>query len=249
MIISHEHGFVFVKPMKVAGSSVENAIYPILDDRDLVGNNGPDNLKILRGLGKACKVRGVSHASVEEMVHQFRRRIMAYKFVSVVRNPWDRAVSLFYWRNQHMRSRPIEEVRTSFQNWVCSGRVNFEHVGSPFWRGYPAVDLLVKYEQLDKGFVEVSRRLELPEVIDTTKHLDKAGLRPESSRAFDALYNDETWEVVALLGAREIRIFGYSRECPQGNDSYLAEFDAAPIRRRILALQMAGETGSKAKDD
>ncbi|MBD3625893.1 MAG: sulfotransferase family 2 domain-containing protein [Rhodobacteraceae bacterium] len=235
MIISHDHGFVFVKPMKVAGSSVENSIYPLLGDKDLVGHNGPENLKILRDLGKNCRVMSMSHASAEELIARFMRRIVKYKFISVARNPWDRAVSLFYWRNKNLRDLPLDELRPRFHSWVQSGRVNFEHIGSPFWRGYPAVDLLVKYETLAEGFREVSRLLDLPSVIDTEKHFDKAGVRPARSRNFTDLYDDATWKTVEILGAREIQLFGYSREKPAGDDRILAEFDALPLRQRIIA--------------
>ena len=35
MIISHEHKFIFFKPMKVAGSSIEVALSKICGDEDL----------------------------------------------------------------------------------------------------------------------------------------------------------------------------------------------------------------------
>ncbi|MSU88590.1 hypothetical protein GE300_03020 [Rhodobacteraceae bacterium 2CG4] len=234
MIISHAHRFVFVKPMKVGGSSIENAIYPFLENDDLVGNNGQRNLRILRDLGRTCKVEAKSHAGAAALVEQFRRQILKYRFVSVVRNPWDRAVSLFYWHHQDLRESPIEEVRPKFQTWVKAGNVSFDRVGSPFWGGYPAVDMIVKYEALAEGFVEVSRRLDLPGVIDTNQHLDKAGLRPSESRDLGALYDDEAWALVDCVGAREIRMFGYGAETPQGNDRILCEFDAFPVRRKIL---------------
>jgi len=38
LIISFKYKFIFIKTYKTAGSSIENYLYPLLDNRDIVGS-------------------------------------------------------------------------------------------------------------------------------------------------------------------------------------------------------------------
>ncbi len=100
---------------------------------------------------------------------------------------------------------------TSFREFVMSGRAG---EASDF-DGYsirqaPAMDRIVRYENLTAELDEVSARLELPEAISDVMRgvRAKAGIRP--SRRVSDLYSDETRRMIEVQFAREITYFGYS---------------------------------------
>lgn len=135
----------------------------------------------------------------------------AFKF-SIVRNPFDRAVSDFFWSTRKLSERPsfeayLENIRTAtvtnnrasshlFSNWD-SYAINDEMV----------LDKYIRYENLLTDFNYCLRVLGLPETallprlkVDSRKDL----------RDYRALYNRRCRELVEELYEREIVSFGYS---------------------------------------
>jgi len=237
MIISHTHRFVFNKPMKTAGSSLEVCLYGHLGDGDVVGNNGAENLKRLRSHGTNVQVRDASHVAMADLVRGYDWKCIGYTHFTVVRNPWDRAVSLFYWRNPEYREAPLRKARAEFQRWVGFGLRELEN-SSYSWMGYPIADVVLKYETLDQGIRVLSHDLALAEEVDMGAHRDKAGLRPDYSRSFTELYDEASWSLVGLVLAADVALFGYGRDRPSGDLDLLKRFEGvAEPRRRHLKLE------------
>ncbi len=236
MIISHSHGFVYNKPMKTAGSSLEVCLYSHLQDGDVVGDNGPENMALMRALKRRIKVQAKSHVSMSEMVRTYAWPCVKYTHFTVVRNPWDQAVSLFYWRNPRFRDADLAETQTEFRRWVRFGLRELDKFNFT-WGQYPLADLVVKYEALKEGMVEVSKVVGLDPPLDTSSFFDKATVRPRHSRNFTELYDDETWDLVGMVRAQDVSLFGYSRAAPQGNAAVLRDFTTvARERRRHLKI-------------
>ena len=128
MIICHTYKFIFLKTEKTAGTSIEIAlskfcgpdyiITPITSEdeeiRKKLGYRGPQNYRfplssytiyeLARFLIKRKKKRFLNHISARKAREYIGNEIWDsyYKFC-VERNPWDRCVSFYYWRN---RSEP-----------------------------------------------------------------------------------------------------------------------------------------------
>lgn len=237
MIISHTRRFIFNKPMKTAGSSLEVCLYEYLGDGDIVGNNGAENLKLLRSRETKVQIREASHVALAEMVRGYGWKCIDYTHFTVVRNPWDRAVSLFYWRNPDYREAPLREARAEFQRWVGFGLRELEN-SSYSWMGYPIADVVLKYEMLNQGMRELSHDLGLETEVDMGAHRDKSGLRPGYSRAFTELYDEASWSLVGQVLAADAVMFGYSRDRPWGDLDLLKRFEGiAEPRRRQLKLE------------
>lgn len=239
--------------MKVAGSSVEAVLYKYLGEKDVVGNNGVDNIAILRGLGKTNRISKHSHMSMRDVLYSYDWPCVSYVHFSIVRNPWDRAVSLFYWRNRELRDAPLKAAQAAFRKWVTFGLIELgEHRLD--WNGYPLADIIVKYEDLNQGMRQVSRLLDLDPEIDTDEFQDKANVRPAYSRSFMDLYDDESWALVGQVLAWDRMLFDYSAERPSGREASVVRFaEVAKARRRHLKIDhgkalAAAKAGPRLKD-
>jgi hypothetical protein len=229
MIISHAHRFIFLKTEKCAGTSVELALSQICGPDDVITRVAPADEQKRVGRGpqhetippgyrprdwRVKRLLGLSPARSGTMYFNHMpaaalRRAMdpcvfdAYRKVTVVRNPWDQEVSLYYWliRNERrppsferfVRSRGRRRKRKNFDIYSIDGRV--------------VADVVLTYERLADDFsafiaaLGVGSAPQLPHA--------KAGHRPPEQRDYRALYDAETREIVARRHAREIEAFGY----------------------------------------
>ena len=129
-IISHRHKFIFVRPRKVAGTSLQIALSRWLAEDDIVSHDVPmlafdrrtdeDNFGVapVRVTDRLGAVYG-GHSLPDEIRKKVGEDVWAeyFKF-TVVRNPWDLLVSYLhskfgpnYWRDVWRRRRPISFVR------------------------------------------------------------------------------------------------------------------------------------------
>jgi hypothetical protein len=145
----------------------------------------------------------------------------SYFKVSLARNPWDRAVSFFYWENRrdpemrpakrfyHRLGVPFDEpkiLREKFRQFLKSDRWS-DNDRFYFEADRLCVDFVIRYENLNDDFAEVCRRLELP-----TPDLPrlKAGIREKHH--YSRYYDDETRALVAERHKNDIKILGYRFE-------------------------------------
>ena len=119
MIISHKNKFIFFKPMKCAGSSIELALIPHCGDQDVITGSGyeeelvntnflyipKNNLEIVEQTmhdGNVVKVVDPvyhTHTTPDVLRQKYKcyEEISDYYHFSIVRNPYDALVSYFWW--------------------------------------------------------------------------------------------------------------------------------------------------------
>jgi hypothetical protein len=233
MILSHEHRFIFLKTTKTAGSSLEMAlsrycgpddiITPIgpSDDRKRasLGYGGPRNYQLPlseyrlkdhcnRLIGRERRKYNKHMTAGELRAKVDRRAWDEYFKFAVVRNPFDYAVSLYFWSN-----RDKNPSTTHFRQWLLSRpkklprNRQITHID-----GRCAVDFMVRYEQFEQDLGEVVRRSGLP----ATLHAEfraigaKAGVRPKQATTSEMFAGfDEGIELIHDLFSEDIAEFGY----------------------------------------
>lgn len=229
MILSHAHGFIFLKTEKCAGTSVELALSQICGPDDVITRVAPaDEIKrVGRGpqhetipahyrprAWRLKRLFGASPARAGTVYYNHMpaaalRRAMdpcafdAYRKVTVVRNPWDQEVSLYYWVTRNERKPP------SFESFVRSprrrrNRTNFDIYAID---GRIVADVVLKYERLADDFSDFVASLGLASAPALPRA--KSGHRPAEQRDYRSLYTERTREIVARRHAREIEAFGY----------------------------------------
>ena len=101
MIISHRHKFIFLKPRKVGGTSVEVALAQHCGDEDIITPIGTFNPKWDQdqyvhpgkkwpGYGRHATLKRVRKQLGEDLWDDY------FKF-AITRNPWDLVVSQYFW--------------------------------------------------------------------------------------------------------------------------------------------------------
>ena len=151
-----------------------------------------------------------------QMLREFKRKYVdGYFTFSIVRNPWDRIVSRYFWEKQlarkavgrydDFRSYILARRGLPVSEWNVDGdnprkyTTQFDHLELG---GRVAVDKVYRFECLEQDFVDIAARLGItgtPLVqVFTSKH-----------QPYWTYYDDETREIVALAYRDDVENFSY----------------------------------------
>ncbi len=227
MIISHEHKFIFLKTRKTAGTSVEIALSRFCGEKDVITpissadeetreklrHRGPQNFQVdwiefapkdWRHLFlKRKRASYYNHIPAEEVRPLIGTKVWNeyFKFC-FERNPWDKAISLYFWRTRGREPRPtlLEFLRSVNETRLS----NFGIYGID---GDLAVDHAGLYEDLDSELERIAALLKLPEEIKLPR---AKGTSREDKRPYRDIIGQEERNIIERVCAREIAHFGYS---------------------------------------
>jgi hypothetical protein len=208
MPYSPKHQYIFTHIMKTAGSSLVQRLEKSEDDRPLLLRGKP-NLEINHVCGFNEK------QSMEHLTPQQIRRVIgwhafntAFRF-TIVRNPWDRVVSTYFWIRQgdphadpRMKSYCEEH---SFEDFAKEKSffwppLQFPHVFNP--KGQSHHHKVCRYENLENDLKDVFQSVGLdPEPLG---HKNKTDHKP-----YTEYYTAESREAVAKKYAKDINSLGY----------------------------------------
>lgn len=228
MIISHSHQFIFIKSLKTAGTSVEAALSNHCSGNDVVvpindfaHNRDPEGQVQHRAMNADEVYRRIGqHVDAATIRSREPAEVWSNYFkVSIARNPWDRALSYFFWDKRRdgsltPRRRFYHSLGVPYDDFTPVKRKFSEFVKSQILEnndrfyvmdGELCVDFVIRYEFLDEGYREVCARMGISTV--QIPRL-KTGMR-KKERHYTEYYDDETREIVAELHRNDIRFFGY----------------------------------------
>lgn len=230
MIVSHRHRFIYLKTIKTASTSMENALCAVCGPDDIVTPTAPRFMKhrpgelaqnyrlshpavpkrpiLKRLMGRPERYY---HPSVGYYEHMPAWRVKTYlgdeiwnnyfKF-TFERNPWDRQVSFYHFRCRDRGSqRDFEEFLRN------RSRATVDNWGIYTIDDTIAVDYLGRYENLEDDFAEVVKRIGLP--VDLKLPTVNKSSKPDEELAYRAFYTDWSRQRVADWYAAEIDYLGY----------------------------------------
>jgi hypothetical protein len=221
VIVDHEHRCIFVKTRKTAGTSIEVFLAQHLGPDAIVtpvippvpGHVPRHHDEWFNPLPQMLHQRRIRPALSDLRKHRtffnhipaarIRERVGAkvwrtyFKFC-FERNPWDKVVSWYYFRQWKSPDMPFDEfVRT-------------QPLPSD-WHLYSiddvvAVDFVGRFESLTADLGHALAQVGIDQPVELTR--EKGGSRPAGART-EALYTPELDAVVSRAFAREIAVFGY----------------------------------------
>lgn len=224
MIVNHDYKFIFLKTRKTAGTSIEiglsefcgpgDIITPITDvdedKRSALGFRGPQNYNVSKrfytGIDKArLYIRRLpklfsNHDTALYVKKHIDQEIWdSYFKFSFERNPFDKAISRYYWSTQEPRPQIADYLNSApvhlLSNWDIY-TVNDQI----------AVDFVGSYETLTDDLAQIASRLGLPGEI--TMPRAKSGYRPDR-KPYTEVLDEESRSRIELVCAKEIKCFDY----------------------------------------
>lgn len=224
MIISHKYEFIYLKTRKTASTSLEIAlskfcgpddiITPITKEgekmREKMGFKGAQNYNIPLNFytkrnfynlllnGKVLRFKNHNNANT---IKEYKKECWEnyFKF-TFERNPFDRAVSFYFWSTTCPRPRIgdyLDSVKRSrLSNWDIY-TIN-DHIEA---------DFVGEYENLKEDLNVISRKVDLPEEIRLPNA--KSEQRPDQAD-YSEILNERARKRIEIVCAKEMKIFGYS---------------------------------------
>lgn len=223
MLLSTSHNFIFVHVPKTAGTALTAALepYAITGTRTLVRRairwlplrEAPDRAYFRKHETAAVMARKIGS-----------RRFLDFNRFTVVRNPFDHAVSHYEYlkefRNPKLAARFTAMEFDEYLTWRTTARGPFVPSftvipDQSHWLLDPQSQLLVsrlmRMETLEQDFASMTADLGLPEV--TMKRINPTRAK-QQGRPLASYYNDATIEQVRTLYARDFDLLGYDRAFP-----------------------------------
>lgn len=227
MIISHEHKFIFLKTRKTAGTSMEIALSQHCGPRDVITRISPEDETTRRELGFRGPrnyflpfrqappgrwpqllspfplFRYYNHVPGRVVQRHVGEELWKDYFVFCFeRNPFDRAISFYYYRTKSKGDRrpALSEVLRHSAAWRLSN-----------WHIYAiddrvAVDFVGRYENLKDDLKTAWQKIGLPG--EPTMVHAKSSVRTDR-RPYQEVFDDESRSIIERVCAREIEHLGY----------------------------------------
>ena len=178
-IISDSHKFIFVKPVKTAGSSVQANLAKVCAKTDLI--SAMDHFDPTRDETRYSNKNAVyslpEHYPSFRIKKNYPDKWGKYWKVSIVRNPWDAEISKYYHRRHlyHLDpatkklGRPNKFVENydepkSFSEYMeVHHRTNWSSCDPYYFiNGKMVMDFVLRYENLESDYKKLCKILEIP---------------------------------------------------------------------------------------
>jgi hypothetical protein len=205
VIISHKHKFIYIKSYKTASTSIQIFLGQYCGKDDVLTPIQPVTSEQGRLYNEQARnYHGFyTHMSAKEIRNKVGRNIWNkyFKF-TFERNPWDKAVSFYYFE---CKTKNLEH---SFEEWIrewIKRKRATSNYGLYTINNKIAVDFIGTYENLVVDLKFILNKLNLPY---GELPQEKSGYR-KVNEDYKSLYNEETKKLVEQRNKKEIEHFNY----------------------------------------
>jgi len=167
MIISHSNKFIFFKPLKCAGSSIEYDLNRYCNQSDLSAPGvAIDN--VTYEYPPRGNIRFNSHDDPDYFFKNIRQMTRTnfeeYRSITIIRNPWDQMVSFYWWyiNSQNLANKinddhiitGMSDMKIKFKSLINSRLILDKGVNSI--SGYSTENVLNSFSQKNQKFIHNS---------------------------------------------------------------------------------------------
>jgi hypothetical protein len=193
-MISHKNKFIFVHTPKTGGDSINSVLQPYSEEKYEI-HSARKCLKIscsdfFEGYEKHTPLSQI----YKNWKPEYNNLDEYYKF-GVVRNPWDRAISWYFYRSNHSHFD-----KKTFLNFLPR-RSCFNYFQVEGFK-IKKMDYIIRFEYLQEDFNFVCGKIGLPRL--NLPHRNK-----RKHKHYSEYYDDEMVRAVQNLYAQDIYHFGY----------------------------------------
>ncbi len=224
MLICHKHRFIFLKTQKTAGTAIEIALRAVMGRGDVITPISREDERLSRRLGRPgprhfraplreysgrdlarlltrarLKKRFYNHIPAAEVKALLPAAVWdGYLKISVERNPFDKAISSYYWRTRKLAQPPAiaDYLRqcpaSELSNWAIY-TINDNVI----------TDVMLRYESLASDLQQLSRRLALEHPLRLPEQRPK-GQHRRDPRPWQEVLDAASQERIRQVCAREI---------------------------------------------
>lgn len=242
MLISHIHRFIFIKTVKTAGTSVEGFLEPLCTPPGhVVQHHTPTLISSAGVVGRRGPKRSepdfgyFNHMSAVELRERFTA-FELYRRFTVVRDPYDRAVSFFHFRALQTQGGEGLSLEATLALLARGDSQQLQRQFADFvqYQGVPqeqhrlcidgqlAVQRWLRYESLSSDLAALARDWQLPLPTDSAAVANNLPrfkmIRHRAEQTSPPLENYLSAEVVATINiccCFSFDHFGYRRREPE----------------------------------
>lgn len=249
--IIKRNGFLFIDVPRTGSTSLKEELAAIY---------GHAYGKSDRTFGNAPALSWPDHTSAAKAIQILGKETWDQLFTfSVVRNPWDRAYSLFQYRRRYAMDIPLEKPFSEFIRELAEQRRLPMGERTWYWgytmsscdflvdaNGQMAVKFVGKYEARDEAIATINRHIKTPVKGGLFRMATTAG-----TASFQSFYTAEGRDLIAETYADDIERFGYNfDESPNASpapkatlemphDDWLAHARNLSAENQLLKQQLA----------
>lgn len=226
MLICHPHRFIFIKPIKAAGTSVECFLQPLCQEiNDDVSEYTAERITTNGIVGYRGPSKGASqhwnHMPASRIKELYPDYFTKYTVISIIRNPYQKAISLFLWLGPlshleaiRLASTHQKQLKNLFLLFLKSKKnISSLLTDSPrlLLQGSLAVDHVLRFESLNCDLSALINSLSLPL---SAENLGTYKVSSQSNQSHDAksYFCTESLEFVNSVFDWYFRLFGYHKQ-------------------------------------
>lgn len=215
MVICKNSKFIFLRVPKNASTSLatffvkgycgKNDIYSGIGDSRIKRHNFPDAVH-----SKFREGYRVIHMTLNEIIdnqvidESFARQC---KIIGVIRDPFDRQLSLFFFKNRGKGKNSPENFRRSIQNGYVEGDLNNQILQSDYLKiGNESVGEWWLYDNLNEHLAEFQSQYPLSKNVELPHYKSSFRKNINKQEQIDYYYNEETKQAVREYYAKDFEL-------------------------------------------